>query len=945
MADIRELIKALIAGPESGGNMRDKKGNLLKNQMGSSALGKYQITNDTWNLISNQHKKKTGKTLQRDSLQDNEIAMNVLLENYQKDLKANGVPINPTTLYAMHFQGNAKWVKAAIKNPNLPARAVFSSNAIIQNPTYIKSADAPLGSIMQALDRKVRESAKNQKIPLSNFNTQKPSAMDEETRKALGLDKIPQYSSPKGIWDTWKAYKSKVAWINKNKGGDPALKSELIKEYSNKGYITRGSDGSPSGPFNTLIIDKLRADEKKANGGLSTDKKSAQELFNVANNMNKILSRGFMDGGKQRYSTSDNGQNLSKENVFTSDELTPAQKKVVDGIMKSYSKNGKRNANQTFVNEKGTSAYNTVEFLKAMETNLNKYLPEEQKLNLIDEKTGKRGKDLAFNTEVASHLGKSGKISAASIYIPAINNASETRNLRPTESLLPESNYDYIDPGYDEISDNDGGADFSWEGGNYGGPEMPTEPTYGNYTPPKFNYVDPDIKNSPEYEKFKKIAKINNLELTNENLGLLKSKLKEYEAYEEKNDLNSFMNNLDNLYNNIPDNNNKGYDPKSQKGDGFPLLETASSLMGILNGNNLSDTDLPRRNEEISQLFLNHTADLKKLSQIGLKPEDEAYAKNQLAESSQASIDLITRASNGNRNLILGNLGRVDYQKQKGLLDLAVADSKAKTEALYKYGEAVKYISDFDANKSITQNERDYDNAMRSKEAGGRLTAQAWKGLMDNIDYYKNNKPGSANAMLKSHYLRTIYDVDPNETNPNNYYHPDQYAKRVAEQNAYKESLGRNREILNSLNDSDKENFKSFVEKNGMNFNDEKSTNYLNFLKNNPGEKGQMDITKFGDANATGDYSIMFSNMPKKEITPTSVEQAKIKETEQNQPEIFKSSIPQNDPNSSKINSQNSSLPSIYQNRLDGEQALIDAGLFGSEMIDKNINNSQFNFL
>ena len=54
---IKELIKSIIAGPESQGKMYDKNGKPLPNayaSQGQTAKGKYQITDSTWNNINNQ---------------------------------------------------------------------------------------------------------------------------------------------------------------------------------------------------------------------------------------------------------------------------------------------------------------------------------------------------------------------------------------------------------------------------------------------------------------------------------------------------------------------------------------------------------------------------------------------------------------------------------------------------------------------------------------------------------------------------------------------------------------------------------------------------------------------------------------------------------------------------------------------------------------------------
>ena len=132
-----------------------------------------------------------------------------------------------------------------------------------------------------------------------------------------------------------------------------------------------------------------------------------------------------------------------------------------------------------------------------------------------------------------------------------------------------------------------------------------------------------------------------------------------------------------------------------------------------------------------------------------------------LTESYNSGLEQIVNASNGNRNVVLANLGRLDYHKQAGLLDIAFKDSQAKSEAFYKYGEAIKYINEFDANRDVANNERLYANAIRTKETGAALMATGWKNLWDNIEYVRDNKPGSANHAYRSFMYRTMFNVDP----------------------------------------------------------------------------------------------------------------------------------------------------------------------------------------
>lgn len=204
----------------------------------------------------------------------------------------------------------------------------------------------------------------------------------------------------------------------------------------------------------------------------------------------------------------------------------------------------------------------------------------------------------------------------------------------------------------------------------------------------------------------------------------------------------------------------EGVDSQDFK-DNFPWAQVLGDAAGAFAGLSMADKRIPMRDEQVSGAFRNYAAEFKKLSEIGLRPEEEAYAKRMITESYSGSIDQLVKASGGARNLVLGNLGRVDAQKGKSLMELAVADASAKTDALHKYGEAAQYINEFDARRDIANNERKYKDVLMTKEAGAQLAQASFAGMMDSLNEYRDNKPGSVNHAYKSMMYRKIYGYDP----------------------------------------------------------------------------------------------------------------------------------------------------------------------------------------
>ena len=271
------------------------------------------------------------------------------------------------------------------------------------------------------------------------------------------------------------------------------------------------------------------------------------------------------------------------------------------------------------------------------------------------------------------------------------------------------------------------------------------------------------------------------------------------------------------------------------------------------------------RDEQVSAAYKNYTSELARLSQIGLKPEEEAYAKRMLTESYNSGLEQIVNASNGNRNIVLANLGRLDYQKQAGLLDIAFKDSQAKSEAFYKYGEAVKYINEFDANRDVANNERLYANAIRTKETGGALMAAGWKNLWDNIEYVRDNKPGSVNHAYRSFMYRTMFNVDPNlkDDGTGNTPYTVSWDEKLRKENAKKHAdLFGAAKLYKNMSEENKKVVNTFAEKAGG-FDNEKTRNFIRDFS----EKGfePFDYSKIDNSLESNNTQSLWDN---EELTP-----------------------------------------------------------------------------
>lgn len=202
------------------------------------------------------------------------------------------------------------------------------------------------------------------------------------------------------------------------------------------------------------------------------------------------------------------------------------------------------------------------------------------------------------------------------------------------------------------------------------------------------------------------------------------------------------------------------YDAANYKNE-VPFGELANSLAGIVVGNEMEKTDLPDYDPQVNLAYQSYISEMAEISRRGLSPQQEAEAKAHIQDAYAAGIQQITKASGGNRNAVLGNLSRLDAQKNQSLISLASEDARMQMEGLKSYGEGMKYINDFDQNVYLQNYNRDFQVAQERRRNGGDLTTAAWTNLNNVMNNYENNKPGSANHMMKVQLLKNAFNYDP----------------------------------------------------------------------------------------------------------------------------------------------------------------------------------------
>lgn len=174
-----------------------------------------------------------------------------------------------------------------------------------------------------------------------------------------------------------------------------------------------------------------------------------------------------------------------------------------------------------------------------------------------------------------------------------------------------------------------------------------------------------------------------------------------------------------------------------------------------------AEEEIPRYDHQISQAILKFTQDTKRLSELGLSPEEEAAMKKDAADMYADHVNQIVRASGGDRNKVLGNLTGANLGRINQMANVALADLQVKQANRDKYGQLLQYINEFDTSRKIANRDIDIEEARRKREQGETLANTSWAAMLNEIQYQKENGPGSANHMLKAALVHRITGIVP----------------------------------------------------------------------------------------------------------------------------------------------------------------------------------------
>lgn len=192
----------------------------------------------------------------------------------------------------------------------------------------------------------------------------------------------------------------------------------------------------------------------------------------------------------------------------------------------------------------------------------------------------------------------------------------------------------------------------------------------------------------------------------------------------------------------------------------LPIAALGQGALGLI-GLGAAKEELPLRDEQVSEAILNFAKTNKKLSEMGLRPEEEAAMKSDVADAYQQGMSELVRASGGNRNIVAGNASSLNLNRLKGISNIALADIQRKDAAFARYGETLQYIENFNTNRDVANHGIKLGDAQQKRTAGAQLASSGFAGMIEELQFQKENGPGSANHMLRQQLMYSSFGVVP----------------------------------------------------------------------------------------------------------------------------------------------------------------------------------------
>ena len=228
---VTDAFKKKVRRRESGNRDDAKNPN-------SSATGRYQFTEGTWLGLMKNHPGLGLTANGRGDAEQQERAMDKLIDINSAVLKQNGIPVSEANLYVLHFMGEGAGPDLLGSDPSEDAAALFPKEAAA-NKTIFFNKDGtgkPVGKVLQDLTRKFSQQGGPAPIYYNDLNAedrvQLGAAADLAAEKHLAeIDKEARIDEARGMVDyavSQFADRDEAARYIKNNASDPAVREDAL---------------------------------------------------------------------------------------------------------------------------------------------------------------------------------------------------------------------------------------------------------------------------------------------------------------------------------------------------------------------------------------------------------------------------------------------------------------------------------------------------------------------------------------------------------------------------------------------------------------------------------------------------------------------------------------------------------------------------------------------
>ena len=206
------------------------------------------------------------------------------------------------------------------------------------------------------------------------------------------------------------------------------------------------------------------------------------------------------------------------------------------------------------------------------------------------------------------------------------------------------------------------------------------------------------------------------------------------------------------------------YNPEEQNwyekmGGAEGLFGAAMGLGGAINNKRI---EVPEP-EIIDRMLVSHIATVKRLSESGMDPVQQAVIKEGLDTSFNLAKKAIMDVASGSRGQALAGINSLSADRQKKLLDFENKKSANRQSYMKMYGDLLQAANDFSAGQENLNNSRHFELSKKRAEGSAALTASGVDQLLTAINTAKEYGKGSMHDMQNEYIKHRLFGMAQDE--------------------------------------------------------------------------------------------------------------------------------------------------------------------------------------